>query len=207
MAERPILFNTAMVRALLAGTKTQTRRVVNIQPAPGCIGHFGPGSPFIRGERGVIRCPYGQPGDRLWVRETWNAFAGWAGYYYAADYEGWGIGSDDDPDHVPDHAVRWKPSIHMPRSASRILLEVTAVRVERLQDISEADARAEGIFQHVRGGWHWHKHDSSNLDDWNQFGYRTARHTYQSLWEQINGAGSWDANPFVWVVEFKRVMP
>lgn len=179
--DRPILFSGAMVRALLAGTKTQTRRVVKpdgkyrldlVAPADG----------------GPSRCPYGAPGDRLWVRETWNTFEGWAGYFYAADDHSFGIGADDDPDHIAEHAVRWRPSIHMPRAVSRITLEITAVRVERLQDISEADAWAEGIpgdLLHRAQGW--------------------APRAYQFLWEQINGPGSWDANPWVWVVEFRRV--
>lgn len=93
----------------------------------------------------------------------------------------------------------------MPRWASRITLEITSVRVERLQDISEADAKAEGIFPHVRGGWHWLKHDSGNPNDWNQFGYKTAALAFQALWESINGPDSWAANPWVWAIEFRRV--
>lgn len=187
MKERPILFSAPMVRALLAGTKTQTRRVVKPQPEQGCIGHFGPGNPFIRGERDATRCPYGQPGDRLWVREAfmhepadycWEASVSIpcrpASTVYRADF------------HESQPGEGWKPSIHMPRSLSRILLEVTAVRVEQLQDISESDAMAEGCYTDPAC---------------------PAYDAYRSLWEQINGPGSWDANPWVWVVEFKRVTP
>lgn len=188
MKERPILFSGHMVRAILAGTKTQTRRVV--KPAPQMVTDHSvqPWAGDARELLGLLikagkACPYGQPGDRLWVRETWNCFDGWAGYYYAADYEGFGIGPDDDPDHVPDHAVRWKPSIHMPRAASRINLDITSVRVERLHAISDADARAEGPAGHPDGPWH----------------------AFRSLWTLINGPESWDANPWVWVVEFKHL--
>lgn len=209
MSDRPILFSAPMVRALLAGTKTQTRRVVRPQPSPELLADYAE----IRATRGSTRtdaqalsecipCPYGQPGDRLWVRETWNQFDGWAGYLYAADYDGWGIGPNDDPDHVPDHAVRWRPSIHMPRAASRITLEITGVRVERLQDISEADAIAEGVRPDPGGRQDddaagFHRIGAVRGDS-----FPIAR--YAVLWESINGPGSWDADPWVWVVEFKR---
>jgi hypothetical protein len=188
MKERPILFSAPMIRALLAGTKTQTRRVVKIGKCPDTGCQLAPCE--IAGERGLglyRLCPYGAPGGRLWVRETWNTFEGWAGYFYAADDYSFGIGADDDPDHIPEHAVRWRPSIHMPRAASRITLEITTVRVERLQDISEADVEAEGVL----------------LDDIAPPYWRS----YRELWEQINGAGSWDANPWVWIVEFTRAQP
>jgi len=105
----------------------------------------------------------------------------------------------------PASQIRWKPSIHMFRRDSRILLEITDVRVERLQDISEEQALAEGIIPHVRGGWHWHQHDPSNVDDWHQFGFKSPAFAFQDLW--IGTGGDWDANPWVWVVEFKRVTP
>jgi len=192
VSNRPILFSAPMVRALLAGTKTQTRRVVKPQPVMRDGEPEWPADAKRPRGRGFEDCPYGAPGDRLWVRETWNTFEGWAGYFYAADNHSFGIGADDDPDHIPEHAVRWRPSIHMPRAASRITLEITAVRVERLQDISEADAIAEGadpLLVPPDGG------SAPHVE-----GYRT-------LWEYINGAGSWDLNPWVWVVEFRRVTP
>lgn len=206
MKERPILFSGAMVRALLAGTKTQTRRIVKSQPPadkqrvawyePGVMGWAPPDVPSQHWHR--VRCPYGQPGDRLWVREAFghfernDNFSPGCEVFYRADGECLAL-------------QPWRPSIHMPRWASRITLEVTSVRVERLQDISEADALAEGIVPHVRGGWHWHPHNPSDLDDWHQFGFKTAAYAYESLWEQINGPGSWDSNPWVWAVEFKRL--
>jgi len=205
MKERPILFSAPMVRAILEGRKTQTRRVVKLPERSSLRGTWEPTT--IGGEDGnniihddqvaiwhtgtgdVICCPYGIPGDRLWVRETWNRFEAWQGFHYAADYEGYGIGPDDDPDHVPDHAVRWKPSIHMPRFASRILLEVVSVRVERLQDISRGGAMAEGCpFPNMAHG--------DDPRDW-----------YRRLWDEINGPESWNANPWVWVIEFRRITP
>ena len=195
MAERPILFSAPMVRAILAGTKTQTRRVVKPQPAERGDngGAFMEIIPSLLPSRGglfdvryaldnprAIRCPYGQPGDRLWVRETFGHFERNENFKPGAEvfYRADGNCLELEP---------WRPSIHMPRWASRITLEITGVRVERLQDISEADAYAEGI-QHC--------------DLW---GDGTPRGFYRVLWEQINGAGSWDASPWVWVVEFKRM--
>lgn len=198
MAERPILFSGAMVRAILAGTKTQTRRVVKPQPYVDAQGNAcWNGSNFGQDGRGPllrslaspvpssrtkrVHCPYGAPGDRLWGRETWCPLT--LGFAYAAD-----------PIWNGAPAGRWRPSIHMPRAASRITLEITGVRVERLQDISEADAMAEGCSLECM---------TPTGDD-----SGSAIHGpggYIALWESINGPGSWDANPWVWVVEFKRV--
>lgn len=196
MADRPILFSAPMVRALLAGTKTQTRRVVKPQPSPELLADYAE----IRVTRGSTRtdaqalseclpCPYGQPGTKLWVRETWapNTVQPLehrppADYLYAAT------------DSARYAVCRWRPSIHMPRAASRITLEITGVRVERLQDISEADAQAEGCPVECM---------TPTGDD-----SGSAIHGpggYLALWESINGPGSWAANPWVWVVEFKRV--
>lgn len=225
MKERPIIFNADMVRAILAGTKTQTRQVVKPQPPsktfqvtpyhhPDSRPRFfawksGFGGAEMHPQWEPIPCPYGQPGDRLWVRETWNSFDGWAGYYYAADYDGWGIGPDDDPDHVPDHAVRWKPSIHMPRAASRITLEITSVRVERLQEIweNDADCIAEGIEEmppHPCGVRRWRNYQPGHPQAWS-LNLVTPGNSFSTLWRSINGDESWDADPWVWVVEFKRV--
>lgn len=181
MKERPILFSAPMVRAIFSGTKTQTRRVFKAKN-----GGVWPNKNDIPGMLQILReCPYGQPGDRLWVRETWaqaraarrdepirDAIA------YAADRE-----SMADRFGIPDR--RWRSSIHMPRWASRILLEIVAVRVERLKDISIDDAIAEGVGIRC---------DSP-----------MAVMEYSLLWESINGPGSWDANPWVWVIEFQRV--
>lgn len=190
MQERPILFSAPMVRALLAGTKTQTRRVVKPQPDSThsgfpywSVGGYraswcrsaADGGPLMPAN--PLLCPYGQPGDRLWVRET----HGYGGDAYAPDVHYRAT--------HPDAPVqgRWLPSIHMRRRDSRILLEITAVRVERLQDISEADALAEGVPH------------SLNLP-----GGRFARENFEHLWWTINGDGSWESNPWVWVVEFQR---
>lgn len=189
MTERPILFQGAMVRALLAGTKTQTRRLVKPQPdtRPGmnCT------RLIFKDRKGVMLldealeaseprmylslCPYGKPGDRLWVRES-GAFACREAPIYAADGEqgGW----------------KWAPSIHMPRWASRILLEITEVRVQRLQDISEADARTEG---YAIGA-------PPCTDD--PVGW------YRRLWDSINAktpGAAWADNPWVWAVSFQRI--
>ena len=206
MKERPILFSATMVRALLAGTKTQTRRVVKMKTHHQ-IEERDNGTPWpwmYDGERDAdswMACPYGQPGDRLWVRETWrtdarlddkapNAFSGWPVKYEAdstALNHGAFFGQTDGKTRV---------SIHMPRWASRITLEITGVRVERLQDISEADALAEGIEDRGKGFAVYGTDDGITFDP---------IRSYRSLWEQINGPGSWDANPWVWVVEFRSV--
>jgi hypothetical protein len=213
MTDRPILFSAPMVRAILRAVdpKTQTRRVVKL---PSII--IEPGEPEATSaawldqhesgpgfygwmteypEEGSVplRCPYGQAGDRLWVRE---AFA------FALE----NVRNEGIPDSIifradgnDDWPHGWRPSIHMPRWASRITLEVTGVRVERLQDISEADALAEGV--------------SFVADACARFGVEglasswcdCAVTAYSALWESINGPGSLAANPYVWVVEFRRL--
>ena len=210
MKERPILFSAPMVRALLAGTKTQTRRVYKARN-----GGIWPNHNDLPGMRQILRnSPHGQPGDRLWVRETWGYIdpdnSGYEietgpGAHFAPELMQEGHALRDfwrrrvayratwkEPTYGvgPDAPGRWRSSIHMPRWASRILLEITSVRVERLQDINEADAKAEGVElsydrDRMRGG--------------------TWKGGYRMLWESINGPGSWDANPWVWVLEFKRV--
>ena len=193
MKEHPILFSAPMVRALLAGTKTQTRRVVKPQPdyicQDGTPARSTDTAKVRRGQMMTIPCPYGQPGDRLWVRETFlradRRAAGRPPWVYAADYA-----DADRP------RTRWTPSIHMPRAASRITLEVTGVRVERLQDISEADAMSEGAPP---------SHPSIDRIS-REYGYPDfPRSWYAQLWDHINGPGSWEANPFVWVIEFRKI--
>ena len=204
MAERPILFSAPMVRAILAGTKTQTRRFlkqavgpslsVGIEDEPGVaelswLHGDGPGHEVHETIKRVP-CPYGQLGDRLWVRETWaygiHAMAA------ARDEDGPFVYAATDS--VQGRLCeRWRPSIHMPRSASRITLEITGVRVERLQEISQADAEAEGVIE-----WSWGALSPESHE------YMLPASKFEMLWESINGAGSWDANPWVWVVEFKR---
>ncbi len=187
-AERPILFSAPMVRALLDGSKTQTRRVCKLD--------FSSVADTLRAEQIKTElCPYGAPGERLWVREAWGTEGRWNGtpprdirttapLWYGADGrpDGWGgVG---------------RPSIHMPRWASRITLEITDVRAERLMAISVTDAHAEGV--------------EGQPGMWRNYTARAGRFanpvdSYRSLWEQINGEGSWAANPWVWVVEFERL--
>lgn len=228
-----------MVCAILEGRKTQTRRILKFPETnapPEVPDRFRP-------EYYTHPCPYGQPGDRLWVRETWALLENALGLsspswcvetaYRASidgEYPHTGevsftegstkvVASSVDmklPDGSHKFASctgrlrgllgsidRWRSSIHMPRWASRITLEVVSIRVERLQDISEEDAKAEGVDYQAEekdafAGWY--SADRTVL-------YDTAKLAFQSLWQSINGPGSWDANPFVWVVEFKRITP
>ena len=203
MKERPILFSAPMVRALLDGSKTQTRRVVKPAPGdvPGTMRHpdvaiFGALAHAAYGDE--WRCPYGQPGERLWVREAWQHQEGGAIYDAAG-----GVADAFESETVyrasrPHYPGPWKPSIHMPRGASRIDLEIVDVRVERLQNISEADAIAEGIGLNPSAVGVRMSGDNPEP---------MAVAMYRALWEQINGAGSWDANPWVWAVSFKVVRP
>lgn len=202
MKERPILMSGPMVRAIFAGTKTQTRRAV--KPQPSILGDNG--GPLLRiipsllPNRGdlfdaqyhldnprAIACPYGVPGDRLWVRETFSPVDAHLPMeqrraVYAADYT-----AED----APFIAWKWTPSIHMPRWASRLTLEITAVRVERLRDISEADIEAEGI--------------TTGLPPCLPI-LRSAvlRDGWEKIWKETVGVESWNANPWAWVIEFKR---
>ena len=181
MKERPILFSAPMVRAILDGRKTQTRRIVKQKHLPFLENITGN---FLDGKWDQRPFPYGKPGDRLWVRETFCYHDDLAMYLYKAD---------------DVTCCKWKPSIHMPRIASRILLEVVNVRVERLNDISEEDAIAEGInlpSPYVGIGMDGEVIESETIS-WMPSDY------YKELWESINGPGSWDLNPWVWVVEFK----
>ncbi|MDF0750337.1 hypothetical protein NLU14_08845 [Marinobacter sp. 71-i] len=220
--EKPILFNDEMVRAILEGRKTQTRRALDVPAGwslesahgePCVLGKITSPHPkrdrfgaFIRKEihpgsgkfqHDIVACRHGGPGDRLWVREAWRQFS-------ATDECGCSEApcgclstgtvlyraTDDDGE------SKWRPSIHMPRWASRITLGITSVRVERLQDISADDARAEGCSKpelppEVRGV----------AGDF----VADERTTFAILWNRINGPGSWAANPFVWVIEFRHV--
>ena len=191
-----------MVKAILEGRKTQTRRIVKPYGLGELLDEWPKGSGiFCEREFGreecIIRqnvCPYGQPGDRLWVRETWAPRGVYPvtrpdGKFGAAVIEYRADGQRATWNHDPIQRIKddWRPSIFMPRWASRITLEVTKVRVERLQDINRGGAMAEGCpFMNIAKmtkplGW------------------------YRDLWESINGPGSWAANPWVWVVEFRRI--
>lgn len=212
MKERPILFSAPMVRAILAGTKTQTRRVfkVNGQPitsADESIQQWDDGSFHYESANalsGPYPCPYGKPGDRLWVKETIRLWpdqpaddgTGNVVSFYPAD------GSWTVADAWPWRRPQLN-SIHCPRGLSRIDLEITGVRVERLNGISEADAQAEGCPCYVCGG----PMDGRSENDCHCFHAKAKPSDFNALWESINGAGSWAANPWVWVVEFRRVEP
>jgi len=226
MTERPILFSDAMVRAILAGTKTITRRVLTPQPheetGPISVGRYHP-TVVRRGleEPGDERfgahtseqswpCPYGEPGDRLWVREAWSYYGG-DEYLYQCDPMAVGFRASDDfggrliPGCRSIPGGRWRPSIHMPRWASRLTLEVTSVRVERVQSITEDDARAEGCSGHdpepvAEGGTIYAMKGRSSAPS-------PLAH-FRALWDSINGARpgcSWADSPWVWVVGFRRV--
>jgi hypothetical protein len=206
MKERPILFSAPMVRAILEGRKTQTRRVVklenhhiinNITMRDGEWYYDTGNKCYFK-----INCPYGKVGDRIWVRETFGLNEGSTKtereFYYRADHVGCNSFSSIDLKTGETVQVnKWKPSIHMPRKESRIDLEITGVRVERLNDISEQDAIAEGVNQEMI------LNAVTQLDD------PLPKHAFVGgfkwLWESINGAGSWQQNPWVWVVSFRRV--
>jgi hypothetical protein len=214
MKERPIPFTSPMVRAILAGAKTQTRRVVKDQPPPNCsfltqakTGQYPDNRarwgwtdgatvdyswhPWIGDEPAWQTCPYGQPGDRLWVREAVerypipNLLTGEPTNDYGGRYVADGEPVLTQKPDIPGFDIRWWysrntcPPIHMPRWASRITLEITEVRVQRLQEISEEDAKAEG------------------------FGPRSARALFCGMWDTIHGNGAWRANPWIWALSLR----
>jgi hypothetical protein len=225
--EHPILFSSLMVKAILEGRKTQTRRVVKWPLKGGSPNPLVEVQPCLsaglwKGSDGngwnSFECPYGQVGHRLWVRETWAS----ADYLYKDsdnDPPGFVVFKADGLIYGPDNTLmtknlnegiyrapnKWRPSIFLPRELSRINLEIVGVRVERLNQISEEDAKAEGIFDGAydpglgRGGkpgWCWKPNHYAG----------TARHGYELLWDEINGKRpgcTWADSPFVWVIEFK----
>lgn len=191
MKERPILFSGAMVRALLDGRKTQTRRVVKLNDA-GRVKRAGK-QWHIDDPAVASGCPYGVPGDRLWVRETWSHAKALSSELFYRATDGEQCSGRQLPLSYIEREARWRPSIHMPRWASRITLEVTGVRVERLQDITADDARAEGVFTPEA-------HYAQN-------GPTAPISNFAGLWADINGWDSWNANPWVWCVSFRRLPP
>lgn len=228
--DRPILFSGPMVRAILEGRKTQTRRVVNPQPPGWLAAHLDSGFREVRHLHGdlfgamagrgavracrsdaTVRCPYGAPGGRLWVRETWAVLGNDDGHpcnasrrlcsmqqaqrIYRADTSPAPYGLARLPDELGDFAGPWRPSIHMPRWASRIDLEIVAVRVERVQEITREDVAAEGFTDEFLEwpGSPEQKRARSML-------------TFERGWDQINGKRApWSANPWVWVLTFRRL--
>ncbi|MDM2958747.1 hypothetical protein [Citrobacter sp. CK202] len=199
MTERGMIFNGEMVRAILDGRKTQTRRIIKPQPEATLSGSLS-GKWLSRPLNGLllpkiediaIHCPFGAVGDRIWVRETWAR--------YNIDQDSHDMAYRATPPTDWPEEGRWRPSIHMPRWASRILLEITDVRVERLNAISEEDARAEGI---IDGG-------CLNCGEPEPCGcvnpQPDATDVFAYLWQSIYGQENWDANPWVWVIEFRRI--
>ncbi|WP_065782082.1 hypothetical protein [Klebsiella pneumoniae] len=244
MKERGMIFNSEMVRAILDGRKTQTRRIMKVQPESNQLGlllitdstkhsdigkyHWAESNATGNHVRSkLFSSPFGAVGERIWVRETWATLGNEDGCYvdwednlckgdersaariYRAsceqrpgDYGLWSIPDDAYwKPHTKEHKFEgaWRPSIHMPRWASRILLEITDVRVERLNAISEEDARAEGI---IDGG-------CLNCGEPEPCGCANpepeATDAFAYLWQSIYGQDNWNANPWVWVIEFKRV--
>ncbi|HDU4418954.1 TPA: hypothetical protein RFT07_002437 [Klebsiella aerogenes] len=237
MTERGMIFNGEMVRAIIDGRKTQTRRIV--KGTDGAVKFCkewdinGEEIFVVLGEKdhtgmnpvlGAISCPFGGIGDRIWVRETWSDvnLEGIPAVAYRADGDVYSLMDDesfldedgafnyDEPRVTKYHFAAWysdliggiegdwRPSIHMPRWASRILLEITEVRVERLREISQADAEAEGVGKLKKGFW------KNYQPGWTEF-QLTARGSFATLWKSIYGDESWYADPWVWVIEFKRI--
>lgn len=202
MKERPILFSAPMVLAILEGRKTQTRRLYKNRKHPD-FGCDMAASELVREPQHVIDriCPYGQPGDRLWVRETWAEVGTFDPglMIYRADYPACVPRQYENVPPVSE--IKWKPSIHMFRKNSRINLKITGVRVERLQDISEADAIPEGVeSDHTEmGPLYWVPGLMQET-----VSEKSPVESYKKLWEGINGPVSWAANPWVWVIEFRR---
>lgn len=213
--ERPILFSGEMVRAILDGRKVQTRRVV--KPKCGCPDFYlfkeGETYPYYFRRADAVwdsfktieelakkHCPYGSVGDRLWVRETHLLYEKIC-FYRATD-------GGDIPDSLYQfqNPLKWKPSIFMPRSHSRILLEITNIRVERVADISEQDAIAEGVEPFNIGYRLWEDYldNGGDYPGSNYLGFKSPVNSFKSLWESINGEKHpWQSNPLVWVVVFK----
>ncbi|EQA7873663.1 hypothetical protein ACX856_001594 [Klebsiella pneumoniae] len=237
MKERGMIFNAEMVRAILDGRKTQTRREVKLNldiarlattydwaTSLAANHHQGLTEEQIQQKaeslRGVIHpvildngqmvsiiCPHGKPGDRIWVRETFcpvddTQYGGekWVDYRATPKFEashpaGWDVAPNDA------EALKWRPSIHMPRWASRILLEITDVRVERLQNISDEDVDSEGF----AGDYPTSALPALFPGEPSDWSHLSMRDCYGALWKSIYGEESWQSNPWVWVIEFKRV--
>lgn len=214
MKDIPLLFKAPMVRATRGGYKWQTRRVVKDVPA--WVTDFG--YTAFTPERSIsargtqpgnekfIKCPYGKVGDKLWVRETWNKHGGVLTYRADGDWINEFKEEHDrnNPTAVAEASLlKWKPSIFMPRWASRITLEVLDIRVERLNDITQEDAKAEGIqplpLQDPNDPSAWWEVEPSVCQA------RKPKESYALFWEKINGKGSWALNPWVWVISFKML--
>ena len=210
MREHPLLMQGPLVRATLAGRKTQTRRPIIPQPdadivavrydaiADLWLGNTPEDNDLGYTSSWAERCPLGKAGDRLWVRETFQA---WRKVGHESDeWEPIGVKAASFGDTIEYRATSkstgpWTPSIHMPRWACRLVLPLVSVRVERVQDITEDDARAEGL-RRTENGW---------TDGATGYDVTSARAAFQELWASIYGQASWDVNPWVWVAEWKEI--
>lgn len=203
MKARPILFSAPMIRALLAGSKTQTRRIAKPRGSsrPSLLDGQWSDSYVLHPENRewlMSDCPYGQPGDLLWVRET----CGTGGYFPLP----WAYRADGNE--YPGE--RWTPAIHMPRRASRLTLRITEVRVQRLQDISEDDAQAEGVDSDSADGIFYYvpgilPHSITAVEPTCREGDAPRRNCFANLWRHINGPDSWTANQWVWALTFEVI--
>lgn len=228
MKERPMIFNGEMVRAILDGRKTQTRRMLTPRHLEmiGKAAQVGECYPLESGQQHANSqsyyrewCPFGVVGDRIWVRETWADVnhEGCPAVAYRADSEVRDLNEEDGdeqdpnlekywfanwyPDLISGTEGKWTPSIHMPRWASRITLEITGVRVERLQNISNEDVDAEGF----AGDYPTSALPSLFPGEPSDWSHLSMRDCYGVLWKSIYGEESWKANPWVWVIDFRRI--
>ena len=197
LKEHPIIFSTPMVQAILEDRKTQTRRIIKPQPKNTDFDFRHDPYSFSIKKDLLIKCPYGQPGDLLWVRESCSYFKQLGGSLQREKIK---YKADDRWD--GNKLIKWKPSIHMPKAAARIWLQVKDVRVERVRDLSNDDAIAEGVESFFSGMFQETRYkDYEDLSN----NWRSPYSSFQSLWILINGLKSWDDNQWVWVVEFERV--
>ncbi len=231
MSEKPILMNTEMVQMTLKDLKTQTRRVIKPQPVCDLEGAYfdsyngGPQWNWwlpdgrLCNDHDIIKCPYGKPGDELWVRETWRIYHGTtsAQIYYKASADNTGIQVDFGYAQMLKINPRWRPSIHMPRWASRIQLRITDIRVERIQDITEEDAIEEGLTAITKDGslYKYGIPDNDGLPGtdnhgwpWNQW-EADPRKAFFKLIDSINGKRGFlvKDNYWLWVIKFERIKP
>lgn len=203
MKERPILFKTEMVKAILEGRKTQTRRVVKINirreiegNSPTCFSVFDKSGLQYYNKKldepltAESFCPFGEVGEILWVKETWSPLVVGGGKNF--DLISYKANGD-----IPS-ADGWEPSLFMPKSACRLKLRITNIRCERLNDITEEDAKKEGV-EPIENGYK--QYIKTRLDKVTEY----ASYSFMTLWESINGKDSWKKNPWVWVIEFEAM--